>query len=357
MTWNYSGGGGGDMSFPTQSTGYSMGISIPNIFKTTNFGANWIMQQNPVFTQFYQWKLFFPNINTGYACGKNYIIKTTNGGINWLLNYSLPNTYNFTGVFFTDTIVGYIVGYSNGDTTVFLKTTDGGSSWSSQFSTTNPYGNPSSLFFINANTGMAGSSRYIYKTTDSGLNWFIRSTPTANSINSIYFSSIAIGYGACSGGQIIKTTDGGDNWYIQYPITTNSLYAIFFINDNTGYACGFSTVLKTTNGGGPPIGIKPIGIEVPKTFSLSQNYPNPFNPVTTICYDLPISGYVKLTIFDILGREIKVLINEKQSAGKYEAEWDGSYYTSGIYFYRLEVRQAGSSTGDFVTTKKMVLLK
>jgi len=99
-----------------------------------------------------------------------------------------------------------------------------------------------------------------------------------------------------------------------------------------------------------PIGIKQSTEEIPKTFLLYQNYPNPFNPVTMINYELPIGNYVKLTVTDILGREIGILVNENQRAGKYEVTWDASKFTSGVYFCRIE-------TKEYISTKKMVLLK
>lgn len=99
-----------------------------------------------------------------------------------------------------------------------------------------------------------------------------------------------------------------------------------------------------------PIGIEPVSSEIPKTFSLSQNYPNPFNPNTTIKFDLPVSGLIKLSVYDILGREIETLINEDLKAGTYLVNWNASNYPSGIYFYRIETR-------DFTETKKMILIK
>jgi hypothetical protein len=90
--------------------------------------------------------------------------------------------------------------------------------------------------------------------------------------------------------------------------------------------------------------------KVPEKFSLSQNYPNPFNPSTIINYQLPMNNYVKLTIFDALGREAAVLVNEKQSAGSYNVEWDGTNYSSGLYFYKLECE-------GFTEVKKLVLIK
>lgn len=93
---------------------------------------------------------------------------------------------------------------------------------------------------------------------------------------------------------------------------------------------------------------------VPTTYSLSQNYPNPFNPVTKINYDLPKDGKVKLVIFDILGREIKSLVNnEFKTAGRYTVEFNGTQFASGIYFYRIQVEDGKGYTA----VKKMVLVK
>ncbi len=90
---------------------------------------------------------------------------------------------------------------------------------------------------------------------------------------------------------------------------------------------------------------------IPTSFELHQNYPNPFNPSTKIAFDLPKDAKVKLVIYDILGREIKTLIhNEFRAAGKYITEFNGSNLASGVYFYRLQA-------GDFVSVKKMVLIK
>jgi hypothetical protein len=111
------------------------------------------------------------------------------------------------------------------------------------------------------------------------------------------------------------------------------------------------------------LGLKPISSEIPQSYILEQNYPNPFNPSTKIRFSLPNpskGGFqnVKLVIFDILGREIKTLVNEKLSPGIYEADFVAAELPSGIYFYRLVVTDASAllSTG-FTDTKKMVLLK
>ncbi|MDQ3022564.1 MAG: S8 family peptidase [Bacteroidota bacterium] len=88
----------------------------------------------------------------------------------------------------------------------------------------------------------------------------------------------------------------------------------------------------------------------PEIFSLSQNYPNPFNPTTKINYNLPVTNNVTLKIFDVLGKEVITLVNQKQNAGSYTVEFNGSNFASGVYFYRIEA-------GEYKDIKRMVLIK
>jgi hypothetical protein len=102
---------------------------------------------------------------------------------------------------------------------------------------------------------------------------------------------------------------------------------------------------------------------IPQEFKLSQNYPNPFNPATTIKYSIPSNvkrqtANVKLVVYDVLGREIAVLVNEEQKPGYYEVKWDASGFCSGVYFYRITAGGPESSSGQvFIETKKMILLR
>jgi len=125
-------------------------------------------------------------------------------------------------------------------------------------------------------------------------------------------------------------------------------------NGSNSTSCTYSLAGCVLNGvvyGDTTItGIYPIFSEIPKVYALSQNYPNPFNPVTIINYQLPVSNHVKLAIYDVMGREIAVLVNEHLNPGTYEAEWDGTNYPSGVYFYKL-------ITAEYTETRKMVLVK
>jgi hypothetical protein len=99
-----------------------------------------------------------------------------------------------------------------------------------------------------------------------------------------------------------------------------------------------------------PKGIQNKNNLIPKTFNLLQNYPNPFNPVTNIKYDLPKDIFVSIKIYDLLGKEIKTLVNEQKQAGSYLVSFNGSEFASGVYFYRIQA-------GDFIQVKRMVLIK
>jgi 5'-nucleotidase len=97
---------------------------------------------------------------------------------------------------------------------------------------------------------------------------------------------------------------------------------------------------------------------VPHEFVLDQNFPNPFNPSTTISYALPTQAFVTLKVYNVIGQEVKTLVNRDQQAGSYQVKFDGAGLASGVYFYRLEARPTESGqVGHFVESKRLVLLK
>ncbi|MBX7047401.1 MAG: T9SS type A sorting domain-containing protein [Ignavibacteria bacterium] len=109
------------------------------------------------------------------------------------------------------------------------------------------------------------------------------------------------------------------------------------------YSDGWGFHTRTT-------GVQNVSSNVPSVYKLYNNYPNPFNPATKIKFDLPKNSYVKINVFDVTGRMINEIVNQNLSAGSYETEFNGSNLSSGIYYYRIEA-------GDFVETKKMILVK
>jgi len=120
----------------------------------------------------------------------------------------------------------------------------------------------------------------------------------------------------------------------------NGMFWMYDQNDNTlkAYALQTTRVPKGT------------GIRIPTSISLLQNYPNPFNPATMISYQLPVSSYVTLKVYDVLGREVAALVNENQYAGQFSVQWDAAKMPSGVYFYTLQA-------GDYRATKRMLLVK
>lgn len=111
----------------------------------------------------------------------------------------------------------------------------------------------------------------------------------------------------------------------------------------------YQALLDFINGSGAPLSLNktnpPIG-----GYSLLQNFPNPFNPVTTIRYSVPVRTEVNVTIFDVLGHAVAVLVNETKQAGNHEVRWNAERYASGVYFYQIR-------TNSFVSRKKLLLLK
>jgi hypothetical protein len=254
-------------------------------------------------------------------------------------------------VHFVPSGTGFVVGSSG----TIRCTTNGGTNWISQISGTNNslldvrFSNISDVNNLYA-IGMNG---IILKTTNTGTNWNPLVSGTTNDLYEIHFTYTSVGYTVGQGGTILHTTNSGVNWVHLVSGTNRDLHSVYFPVPNTGYAVGSNgTILKTTSG---YVSINPSGSPVPDKFCLFQNYPNPFNPITKIKFAVPVyskveSPYVRLIIYDMLGKEAAVLINQMLQPGTYEVEWDGMNFTSGIYSYRL-------TSGDFTEVKKMVLIK
>lgn len=131
---------------------------------------------------------------------------------------------------------------------------------------------------------------------------------------------------------------------------TRNYKSITFVNRQKGTFSALSDTLFFVSQNQVTVGIQPVNSELPTEFALAQNYPNPFNPVTKIMFKIAVPSDVRLTIFDINGKEVQTLLNEKKSPGVYKVTWDGAGFTSGVYFYRLQTR-------DFTQTKKMIMIK
>ncbi|MCH7496045.1 MAG: T9SS type A sorting domain-containing protein [Candidatus Marinimicrobia bacterium] len=137
---------------------------------------------------------------------------------------------------------------------------------------------------------------------------------------------------------ISEVATSGDSSVVQF----ENLY----VNEGTPTASGRDGMIKVL-----VVGITELlDNSIPQSPSLDQNFPNPFNPVTTIEFSVPRSGDVSLIIYNANGREIERMVDGEMSAGRFTSVWNATELASGIYFYRLQ-------TGEFVLTRKMVLLK
>jgi hypothetical protein len=149
--------------------------------------------------------------------------------------------------------------------------------------------------------------------------------------------------------------DKGENWLSNLfnpPMERLYISDSKLLNDMVWFLIGtqqyeYGTLLKTANNGG--LHVKESEIE-PDEFYLYQNYPNPFNPFTVIKFELPAAENVILRIYDILGREVTVLLNEFRQAGIHEIKFDGNSFPAGVYFYEVK-------SNSYTDVKKMLLLK
>lgn len=346
------------IQFLDNNTGYVVGSSPPGIvLKTTNGGSNWFNISNlPAYPLL---DVKFVNKDTGWVCSDDSfdggVFKTTNGGNNWI-RQTTPSQILPIKLFFLNSDTGWAL--SGGSGGHISKTINGGTNWSFLNNTS---GIERDLFFLNNDTGwvISGGSGQngITKTTDGGANWFVQLDPTpfGSAPNSIYSYSNSKSWIAALRFTILSLANDSTWGKQSVPSGFPSFNAIQMTHTNIGYSGG-SIFVKTDDGGGLITGIENNVETISGSFTLYQNYPNPFNPVTKINYELRVTNYVSIIVYDILGNKVSSLINYKQIAGSYEIEFDGSNLPSGVYFYRMEVSD-GKTDKLLVQTKKMLLIR
>lgn len=307
----------------------------PNgIYRSTNSGTNW--SQTPLNNQSV-WALSASGNNV-LAGTYNGIYLSTNNGANWNQTFVIAQTVHDFAVNGNN-----IFAAVNG---VHLSTNNG-VNWSQTSLNLPTYSVCSNGSYVFAGTRDSG----VYKSSNNGTNWV-----RANLNFQIY--SFAVNGGnvfaaiPSIGPGVYVTTNNGVNW-VQWStgLPSDFLNELCIIGSyifvGTG-AKGNGSVYRRPLS--ELVGIQPVSNEIPKEFSLSQNYPNPFNPITNFEFRIARFGLVKLTIYDVQGREIAALINEELIPGTYDADWDASNYPSGVYYYKV-------TAGDFTQTKKMILIK
>jgi hypothetical protein len=339
--------------------------------------------------------------NSQYILGEtqnNGVRRSSNGGSSWQSATS--------GLSGSGSWVGPLISHPT-STGIFytarqqvFRTTDWGASWTAISSGTSGTIRELAISRTNPSIMYATSGSQVYKSTDGGTTFTnVTSGLPGRTITSVYVhhdssSVAAITFSGFGAGKVYRTTNGAASWInisgnlpdsptndvlIYHPGISTSIYyaamdiGVFFTNNYgttwTELADGLPNTVSMhldyhratnrlrigTHGRGVwetanPVGLINYNNQVPESFSLEQNYPNPFNPVTTIKYNILREGFVKLSVFDILGREMKAIISENQRAGTYTAQFDATNLTSGVYFYKL-------TANGFTETKKMMLIK
>ncbi|MCC6550119.1 MAG: T9SS type A sorting domain-containing protein [Ignavibacteriaceae bacterium] len=375
--------------FWDEQTGY-VGTSVGDIVKTTDGGATWTALPDAHGTSaIYDIQLFSASdlIATG-STGKTY--RSTDGGTTWTdLN---PTTSTIYACDFPSRQFGYLVGSSGR----IVMTSDGGTTWTTQ--TSNSTATLYSVKFFNDSTGFVlGSVGEVLYTTDAGTTWIPHlqapSTATfyssairngglyvtgsrANVLKGLFSSNIPVELtsfiASVSEGKVIldwttatetnnarfevERKSGNEDWSVIGSVrgsgTTTSSTAYRF-TDNSAVTGIYSYRLKQIDldGSYEYSNVIEVNVGHPSEFALYQNYPNPFNPSTMISFALPKSEEVSLRIYDILGNEVAVLLSGKLDAGNHTVEFNASELSSGVYLYKLQIKDGNALYG------KMNLLK
>ena len=317
----------------------SIGLALI-LIATASFAQQGWFWQNPLPTGNCLSCIHFTDAATGWAVGEHgTILHTTDGGSTWTPQTSGTSNH-LEGVHFTDANTAWAVGYAG----TIVHTTDGGTSCTPQTSGISTW--LYDVHFTDANTGWTvGAYGTIVHTTDGGTSWTPQTSGTAVLLRGVHFTDATTGWAVGWYGEILHTTDGGSTWTPQTSGTLNHLEDAHFIDANTGWAVGWDgTILHTTTGGSTSIEEDDNFVDLPLTVSLVQPYPNPFNRQTAIQYTLPKKSTVTIRIYNALGQEVRVLVDEFQQAGIYSAVWDsrdrgGRKVSSGTYFLRLEAEE------------------
>lgn len=199
------------------------------------------------------------------------------------------------------------------------------------------------------------------------IGFMVRVTRSSSSVWNLYTSTLPT---ASGGGAVASAIPTAANTTVSQGSVTNSTYTTF----TNGYF-GFMAVhssgssarigaefdqlyfdVSDTSPLGKPVFVQPVS-ERPSEFRLHQNFPNPFNPTTKIRFELKEETHVRLSVYDVLGRELRELLNDRQASGIHDVLFDGSALPSGMYYYRLEVQGATDPGSSSILIKKMSLVK
>jgi photosystem II stability/assembly factor-like uncharacterized protein len=388
-TWtNVFSGQSGDsfesFSFPTQDIGFAFGFRNGDVARTTDRGATWSLIAKGAFYWDDANRGCFPTPNRGFLALGTGLAQSTDGGYTWQkmegagitggeaisfadslhgviggyggaafrttdggntwINARTDLLSNFSGVSFASHDLGYAAGRS-----VIARTKDAGMSWSPTVVEGGAFGD---IVALDATTAIAaGSNGVVVKTTDGGDHWTQVNTGGLGG-SKLCFSDPLQGTLFGSGGSLLRTTDAGSSWTQLRNIPTNRVSSAAFATPDIGIAVGWSgSILRTANGG--LTGIEESRLTepaVPRAIALLPNYPNPFNPTTNIRYQIPDIRYLRLVVYDLLGREVAVLVDGEVTPGEHQVTWNAGRCASGVYICRLQA-------GPVRLSQKLLLLR
>jgi hypothetical protein len=203
----------------------------------------------------------------------------------------------------------------------------------------------------------------VFLSTDKGTSWGpVSSGLTEFVIRSLIVSGTSLFAGTTGG--IFVTSDKGASWTrINEGLENVNILSLAVMGTDL-FAGTFGAGVWQRTLSEMVVSVPPSEGRLPDAVDLFQNYPNPFNPSTTIEYALPQRSYVTLAVFDALGQRVVTLVQGEKDAGYHRAVFDAAGLASGVYLYRLEIRtrdtatgrESGSGSGDFVRTRKLVLV-
>jgi photosystem II stability/assembly factor-like uncharacterized protein len=297
------------------------------IYKTSNNGITWYITDNDITGGGCE-KLFFLNDRIGWAVFENKLKKTTNSGESWFDQLDAPN---LKGIFFSDTINGWVVGR------YLYKTANGGTNWSIQTTIQEEY--LKDIYFKDKVTGWILSYGGLFKTTNGGQTW-IQDFTTGGGVKFCIKSKKNI---FIISDKIYESNDSGMTWQRNNLLSNYGILSMKFF-DGAGFSMGEMGLIMRYNDTLSKINsYENINLDQAKLF---QNHPNPFNAFTKINYYLSHPCYVSLRVYDILCNEVATLVNEEKEPGRYTVQFDASklssgvQYASGVYIYSL-------TAGDF----------
>ncbi len=334
--------------------GFNYGSSL--VMRSVDGGNTWEWLQSP-HSNYRFYDIRFRNTLEGWiAEGQGKLHHTLDGGDTWeVVETGIEGYIKQIELLGENTIVlrGCEEKWSKCETSYLLVSHDNGLTWTTH---THRYSDISMMTFVDDQHGWALSNRStILRTTDGGDTWNIVNNELNEAIK-ILFTDTLHGY-YFNNLSLYETKDGGASW---------QLYSdLVFPYEFYPYDCaltGSDTLWFATEHGGvfqvnlsQLTSINNSKKQLPLQTVLFPNYPNPFNPSTTIEYELPMSGFVRLTVYNLLGQKVRTLVNTRQTAGLHRIVWDGCDesglpVSSGVYFYQLR-------TDAKTQTQKMMLLR